>query len=118
MGRDRASDRRAPVHRPELSDRRPNSRPSACALQRLAATEQRLREATTDCENRVRELESALQTLDAEAREHAYRMQRFYAASLSDLLRDVQSNLENKPPNLEGALARIRELLDGERPAA
>jgi hypothetical protein len=42
----------------------------------------------------------------------------FYAASLYDLLRDVQANLENKPPNLEGALARIRELLDGERPAA
>jgi len=40
------------------------------------------------------------------------------AASLYDLLRDVQANLENKPPNLEGALARIRELLDGERPAA
>jgi len=82
--------------------------------QRLAATERRLRQT----ENRVRELDGALQTMDAEAHEHAYRMQRFYAASLSDLLRDVQANLENKPPNLEGALARIRELLDGERPAA
>lgn len=86
--------------------------------QRLAATERRLKQTTTDCENRVRELDSALQTIEAEAREHAYRMQRFYAASLSDLLRDVQANLENKPPNLEGAIARIRELLDGERPAA
>jgi hypothetical protein len=86
--------------------------------QRLAATERRLRQTTTDCENRVRELESALQTIEADAREHAYRMQTFYAASLSDLLRDVQANLEDKPPNLEGALARIRELLDGERPAA
>ena len=86
--------------------------------QRLAATERRLRQTTTDCENRVRELENALQTIEADAREHAYRMQRFYAASLSDLLRDVQANLENTPPNLEGALARIRELLDGERPAA
>ena len=82
--------------------------------QRLAATERRLRQT----ENRVRELDSALQTMDAEAHEHAYRMQRFYAASLFNLLRDVQANLENKPPNLEGALARIRELLDGERPAA
>jgi hypothetical protein len=86
--------------------------------QRLAATERQLRRTTADCENRVRELESGLQTMEAEAREHAYRMQRFYAASLSDLLRDVQANLESKPPNLEGALARIRELLDGERPAA
>jgi hypothetical protein len=86
--------------------------------QRLAATERRLKQTTTDCENRVRELENALQTIEAEAHEHAYRMQRFYAGSLSDLLRDVQANLENTPPNLEGALARIRELLDGERPAA
>jgi hypothetical protein len=30
----------------------------------------------------------------------------------------VQADLQNTPPNLEGALARIRELLDGERPAA
>jgi DNA anti-recombination protein RmuC len=86
--------------------------------QRLAAAERRLRQTTTDRENRVRELENALQTIEAEAREHAYRMQRFYAASLSDLLRDVQADLQNTPPNLEGALARIRELLDGERPAA
>jgi aspartate aminotransferase-like enzyme len=86
--------------------------------QRLAATERRLRQTTTDCENRVRELETALQTIEAEARERAYRMQTFYAAALSDLLRDVQANLEDEPPNLEGALARIRGLLDGERPAA
>jgi hypothetical protein len=66
----------------------------------------------------VRELETALENMEAEAREHAYRMQRFYATSLSDLLRDVQADLEHMPPNLEGALARIRELLDGERPAA
>jgi molybdopterin converting factor small subunit len=86
--------------------------------QRLAATERRLRQTTTNCENRVRELENSLQTIETEAREHAYRMQRFYAASLSDLLRDVQADLQNTPPNLEAALARIRELLDGERPAA
>jgi hypothetical protein len=86
--------------------------------QRLVTLERRLRRTTADCENRVRELETALQAMEAEAREHAYRMQRFYAASLSDLLRDVQADLENKPPNLERPLARIRELLDGERPAA
>jgi hypothetical protein len=84
----------------------------------LAVLEQRLRETTVDCEDRVRKLESALQRTEDEAREHAYRMQRFYATSLSDLLRDVQANLEAKPPNIEGALARIRELLGGERPAA
>jgi hypothetical protein len=86
--------------------------------QRLDTLELRLRTTKADCENRVRELETALETLEAEAREQAYRMQRFYAASLSDLLRDVQADLENEPPNLERALARIRELLDGERPAA
>jgi hypothetical protein len=85
---------------------------------RLVALERRLRKTTAECEKRVRELETSLETMEAEAREHAYRMQRFYATSLSDLLRDVQADLEHKPPKLEGALARIRELLDGERPAA
>jgi hypothetical protein len=85
---------------------------------RLAVLEQRLTETTTKCERRVRELERDLEKTEAEAREHAYRMQRFYAASLSDLLRDVQAELERKPPNLEQALVRIREVLDGERPAA
>jgi molybdopterin converting factor small subunit len=85
---------------------------------RLAALEGRLLETTEDCESRVRELETAIQAKESEARESAYRMQRFYAASLSDLLRDVQVNLERDPPNLELALTRIRELLDGERPAA
>jgi chromosome segregation ATPase len=86
--------------------------------QRLVALERRLRRTTAECEQRVRDLETALKRTEAEAREHAYRMQRFYAASLSNLLRDVQADLEHKPPNLEGALGRIRELLDGERPAA
>ncbi|HEU0246244.1 MAG TPA: hypothetical protein VFR38_04090 [Gaiellaceae bacterium] len=84
----------------------------------LAALEWRLRKTTEDCESRVRELETAIQATESEARENAYRMQRFYAASLSDLLRDVQVNLESEPPNLERALRRIRELLDDERPAA
>lgn len=85
---------------------------------RLATLERSLRRTTVDYETRVRELEMAIQAKESEARENAYRMQRFYAASLSDLLRDVQVNLEREPPNLEGALTRIRELLDGERPAA
>ena len=85
---------------------------------RLAELEQRLRITTVDSVNRLRELESLLQKTETEAREDAYRMQRFYAAALSDLLRDVQSDLENEPPNLERTLARIHELIDGERPAA
>jgi hypothetical protein len=86
--------------------------------QRLAALERRLRKTTVDGVNRVRELETLLQKAETEARDDAYRMQRFYAAALSDLLRDVQSDLENEPPYLERTLARIHELIDGERPAA
>jgi hypothetical protein len=86
--------------------------------QRLAALERRLRKTTVDSMNRVRELETLLQKAETEARDDAYRMQRFYAAALSDLLRDVQSDLENEPPDLERTLARIHELIDGERPAA
>jgi predicted transcriptional regulator len=85
---------------------------------RLATLERQLRETKTNCRNRVRELEGAVDRMEAEAHEQAYRMQRFYAASLADLLRDVQANLERQPPDLERALARIRDVLDGERPAA
>jgi hypothetical protein len=84
----------------------------------LAALEQQLMKTTADSEVRVRELERTLRETQAEERENAYRMQRFYAASLSDLLRNLQADLESKPPNLEKVLARVRELLDGERPAA
>jgi len=85
---------------------------------RLETVEQRLRETRLEYENRVGELEGALQKAELEAREHAYRMHRFYATSLSDLLRDVQTDLKQQPPNVEGALGRIRDVLDGERPAA
>jgi hypothetical protein len=84
----------------------------------LAALEEQLTKTTADSEDRVSALERALRETKAEERENAYRMQRFYAASLSDLLRDMQADLESEPPKLERVLARIRELLDGERPAA
>ena len=75
---------------------------------RLEALEQQLNETT-----------AALGRSEADARENAYRMQRFYASSLAELLRDVRSDLEASPPNVERPLARIRRLLDdGERPAA
>jgi Skp family chaperone for outer membrane proteins len=85
---------------------------------RLAALEERLTETMTEYETRVRELEAALETTQAEAREHAYLVHRFYTASLADLLRDLQADLKKRPPNVQRPLARIRELLDGERPAA
>jgi hypothetical protein len=82
--------------------------------QRIDVLERRLGETRTDYERLVRTLQEAL----AQARDDAYRMQRFYAAALGELLRDVRSDLEQTPPNVERPLARIRELLDDERPAA
>jgi ABC-type anion transport system duplicated permease subunit len=85
---------------------------------RLRLLERLLRDTTEALERRVRELEATLQRTEAEARDQAYRMQRFYSASLSELLRTVQADLEQDPPNVERALRRVRQLLDGERPAA
>jgi uncharacterized coiled-coil DUF342 family protein len=55
------------------------------------ADESRRRE-RSQCERRVRELQAALD--------------------------DLRTSLELTPPDVEGALARIRRLLPGERPAA
>jgi hypothetical protein len=77
-----------------------------------------LSDTTEALERRVSELEATLQQTEAEAREEAYGMQRFYAASLSELLRTFQADLEQDPPNVERALLRVRQLLGGERPAA
>jgi hypothetical protein len=85
---------------------------------RLRLLERLLRDTTEALERRVRELEVMLEKTEAEAREQAYRVQRFYAASLSELLSTVQADLEQDPPNVEKALSRVRQLLDGERPAA
>jgi hypothetical protein len=85
---------------------------------RLRLLERLLRDTTEALERRVRELEATLQKTEAEARDQAYRMHRFYAASLSDVLHGVQEELEQDPPKVENALARLRQLLDGERPAA
>ena len=85
---------------------------------RLRLLERVLRDTTEALERRVRELEATLQRTEAEAHEQAYGIQRFYAASLSELLRTVQADLEQEPPNVQKALSRVRQLLDGERPAA
>jgi hypothetical protein len=85
---------------------------------RLDQVEQRLRDTTAAYEARIYNLEQSLERAELEAREQAYRMHRFYATSLADLLRDVQTELTREPPDVAGALRRIGELLDGERPAA
>jgi Skp family chaperone for outer membrane proteins len=84
----------------------------------LRVLERQLEETTRASDRRIRELEAALQKTEAEARENAYRIQRFYATSLADLLRNVEADLDRAPPNVENALARVRHLIDGERPAA
>jgi hypothetical protein len=69
-------------------------------------------------EKRIKELERALAAANAESRDQAYQMQRFYTAVFADLLGGVRRDLELVPPDVDAALARIRELLADERPAA
>jgi hypothetical protein len=64
---------------------------------RLRLLERLLRDTTQALERRVRELEATLQKTEAEARDQAYRMHRFYAASLSEVLHSVQGDPRAKP---------------------
>lgn len=97
---------------------------NAAREEALALAETR-REVITDLradlalsEQRIRELETALDTARTEAREHAYQMQRLYTTGLADLLESVRRDLELVPADVEGALRRIRELLARQQPAA
>ena len=85
---------------------------------RLDSLQRRHKREKADCERRVRELHTALDKTRTQAGEDAYRTQHFYSAALSDLLNDLRSDLERIPPDAEAALAHIRKLLAGERPAA
>jgi uncharacterized protein YukE len=85
---------------------------------RLRNTEERRRREQAQCERRTRELRAALDRARAQASHDAYQTQHFYATALSDLLNDLRTSLERSPPDVEAALARIRRLLAGERPAA
>ncbi len=70
------------------------------------------------CDQRIRELQEALDSSRQQARDEAYQTQHLYVAALSDLLRELRIDLEQLPPDVEAALARIRKMLPGERPAA
>jgi hypothetical protein len=85
--------------------------------ERLRSEQERHRRAKTDSERRIRELQAALEKTRAQARKEAYQTQHFYAAALSDLGNDLIADLERRPPDVEGALARIRRLLSSGRPA-
>jgi hypothetical protein len=78
---------------------------------RLKALEQRHRRMKADCDRRINKLERALELDRAEAREQAYQTQRLYAAAFADLLEGLRADLEAVPPDLDTALARIRQLL-------
>jgi hypothetical protein len=80
---------------------------------RLAMLELRHRSAAEASARRIRELEHALEMVNVEAREQAYQMQRFYGSTLTELLVDMQEDLETVPPNVDRVLTRIRELLAG-----
>lgn len=85
---------------------------------RLDSLEQRRRRARVECERRVAHLQAALDETRAQARDDAYRMQRLYAAAVAGLVHDLRADLERDPPDVSAALARIRDLVTDERPAA
>ena len=85
---------------------------------RLDSVERQNRRVKADCERRVSELQTALDKTQRQARDEAYRAQHFFAAALSDLLNDLRNDLERATPDVETALARIRNLLEDTRPAA
>jgi hypothetical protein len=80
---------------------------------RLALLELRHRGAAEVSAKRIRELEHALEMVNAEAREQAYQMQRFYGSALTELLVGMREDLETIPPNVDRVLTRIRGLLAG-----
>ena len=84
---------------------------------RLASLEERHNRMKADCEDQVHELQRSLDAARTEARE-AYQTQRFHSSTTIDLLEHLLGDLEQAPPNVDGALTRIRELLFGDRPAA
>lgn len=85
---------------------------------RLASSDQRHKRLEADFEKRIRELETTLNKARTEAREQAYQMQRLYTIGLADMLEGVRNDLEAVPPDVDGALRRIRELIASAQPAA
>lgn len=83
--------------------------------ERLKSEEERHRRSKTDAQRRIRELQAALDRTRTQARNEAYQTQHFYAAMLSELATDLLADLEQRPPDVEAALVRIRTLLTSKR---
>jgi len=83
---------------------------------RVAALEHGQKEARAYHRKRVRELEEPLERTRREAREHAYQSQRLYVLALEEAVTEIREELEKHPPDVEGALAKIQELVAGEEP--
>ena len=82
---------------------------------RVAALEHGQKEARAYHRARVRKLEQALEQTQRDAREQAYRAQRLYVLALGEALARLREELEKDPPNVEGALAKIQEMLADEK---
>jgi hypothetical protein len=75
-----------------------------------------LRARVASSDQRIRELQTALNAARVEAREQAYQAQRLYTTGLAELLEGVRHDLESAPPDVESALTRIRQQLSQEHP--
>jgi DNA anti-recombination protein RmuC len=84
----------------------------------LRSLEQRDRRALARIEKRHRELRNELERSRADAREQVYQVQRFYAAVLADLLSGLEADLERHPPDVAGALRRLRRQFPSANPQA
>jgi hypothetical protein len=84
---------------------------------RLASLEAGHLQAHVDFDRELRELHAALETT-RQARDQAYQTQQLYIGALSLLLQELSADLQQRPPDVESALARIRKMLPSERPAA
>src|SRR5262249_35961510 len=86
--------------------------------ERLRAAEEQRKHATAVSGRRIRELRAELDRTRAQARNDAYQTQHFYAASLADLLEELLTDLDKRPPDVEAARVRIRKRLVSSTEAA
>ena len=77
----------------------------------LTSLEHGQKQARASYKRRLRELEDSLEQTRRDAREQAYHVQRLYVLAQEESLARIRAELDKMPPNVEGALAKIEELL-------